>query len=130
MRWSGHEARSMTAQGVEGGQAGEMVWATVGEDGDDDELADGGEGGDELSGRCIIDAISDERRWSAMRNTTVCVGTYGGGGGATPLRPVPVQISTWSATLRCVGGIWANRGAESALVTPGSTIGGNPLSLK
>ena len=35
----------MTAHGVEDGQAGEMGWATDGEDGDNDELAGGGEEG-------------------------------------------------------------------------------------
>ena len=75
-------------------------------------------------------STSDDNRCSAMRNTTVCVDTYGGGSGAAPFRPVPVQMRTWSATLRCVAGIAAKRGAERELVMPGSTIGVYPFSRK
>lgn len=42
----------------------------------------------------VKDSISEGRRCSDMRKTTVCVGTYGGGSGAAPFRPVPVQIKT------------------------------------
>lgn len=44
MRWSGHEARSMTAHGVEGGQAGELGW------GGGDEEGREGRGGAEVEG--------------------------------------------------------------------------------
>ena len=40
------------------------------------------------------ESTSEERRWSAIRKTTVCDLTYGGDVGAAPFLPVPVQIST------------------------------------
>ncbi len=78
----------------------------------------------------VREVMREVRRCRDMRKMTVWVGMYGGGEGAAPLRPVPVQISTWSLTLRCVAGIAANSGALNALVIPGSTIGVNPFSLK
>ena len=61
-------------------------------------------------------------RWSAMGKTKVLEGTNSGGAGGLPFFPVPVQMSTWSATSRWVEGMLAKSGAESADVRPGSTV--------
>ena len=111
-RWSGGEARSMTTHGV---SAGNRALAAV--------LASSPSDPSGCWGDSVVrSATRATMRWSAMRKTTVLEGTNSGGAGGLPFFPVPVQMSTWSATSRWVEGMLAKSGAESADVRPGSTV--------
>ena len=120
-RWSGQLALSSTAHGVATGH-GAGLRGKVPSPFTTDLLLPGT--------RPVRLSTSELSLWSDIRKIAVCAGTYGGGSGAAPFLPVPVQIRTWSATLRWVDGIFANRGALSELVIPGRTVGGYPLSRK
>ena len=92
-RWSGHDARSIMAQGVSLGQGvndGSVIVDIL----ESVQMIPEFPGFGEMFKVVVMVEIMDSSIGRAMRKTTVCDLLYAGGLGAAPFLPVPVQMRT------------------------------------